>query len=93
MESLKDIAERQQRSGPTYFDDPGKDRMLRLMLELAEEVCVLRDRLDTGIRLSESGAGVTADAIDEYKPGDALTESRLAAHQAFYEELFRKLGE
>ena len=92
MESLKDIALRQQKDGPGFFDDPAQDRLLKLLLELAEEICVLRDRLATAEELAANGEAFEAGAIDGYVLSDEEVEERLARHQAFYEELFRKLG-
>lgn len=92
MQSLAEIAARQQADGPGYFEDPVKDRMLRLVLELAEEVCVLRDRLETAELLGRGGAAPTPDAIDAFQPSTELTCERLARHQAYFEELLAGLG-
>ena len=54
MDSLKDIIDRQQRERPPH-DDPLTDRLLAEIVRLAEEVCVLRDRLDTCERLAAAG--------------------------------------
>ena len=40
---------------PTYFDDPENDKLLAIVMALAGEVSVLRDRLDTVERLAEIG--------------------------------------
>jgi hypothetical protein len=92
MESLKDIAERQQASGPRYYDDPEKEKLLRLLLELAEETCVLRDRLATANALGEQNLPCSPEDIDAYKITEEEAGCRLARHQAFFEELFRKLS-
>lgn len=85
MESLKDIVERQQQASPTYFDDPEKDRMMAMILSLAEEVCVLRDRFDTCRRLAGQGRAATDAKIDGFVVDDELREERLASHTAFFE--------
>ena len=87
MESLKDIADRQQLSRSSN-DDPLVDQLLAEVVRLAEEVCVLRDRLDSGERLSRAGCSVTKSAIDEYEPSPRILEQRLARHRAYFEELF-----
>ena len=92
MESLKDIAERQQAAGPTYFDDPDKDRMVAAVLALAEEVCVLRDRLDTCRRLAAEGVPATEENIDAFVVSEDLRDDRLAAHTAFFEQTLAALG-
>jgi hypothetical protein len=47
LESLKNITKIQQRDKPGYFEDPEKDRLVALILELTEDICVLNDRLDS----------------------------------------------
>ena len=84
MTSLQDIAAIQQAEGPTYFDDPDKDRLLKLLLSVAEENCVLRDRLLTAQALSSA---VTDAAIDAYEVSEADIEARMARHNIFYEKL------
>lgn len=92
MQSLAEIAARQQADGPGYFEDPRKDRMLRLVLELAEEVCVLRDRLETAEILERGGTAPTPEAIDAFQPSAELTRDRLARHQAYFEKVLAGLG-
>ena len=87
MKTLKDIAAQQQASRPAH-DDPLTDRLVAEIVSLAEEVCVLRDRLDTAERL-ETGA---ADAIDAYEPDETLIAERLADHTRFYEEVFARIS-
>jgi len=93
MESLKDIVARQQQASPGYFDDPEKDRMMAIILSLAEEVCVLRDRLDTCARLAANGDAATEAKIDSFDMSDALLEERLAAHTAFFAATLERLDE
>lgn len=91
MESLKDIVDRQQQQSPAFFDDPEKDRMMATLLSLAEEVCVLRARLDTSRRLAEDGQPATERAIDSFVVSDSLQEERLDAHTAFFEATLARL--
>jgi asparagine synthetase A len=91
MESLKEIARKQQRNRPGYFDDPEKDRLIELLLELAEETCVLRDSLDTCMRLSNSGLPVNEQAIEQFVADEAVEDQRLSAHTEFYEQLLQKM--
>ncbi|MFW2403595.1 MAG: hypothetical protein ACN4GT_02435 [Gammaproteobacteria bacterium] len=91
MESLRDIIERQQQASPTYFDDPQKDAMLRTILSLAEEVCVLRDRVDTCRRLADAGQPASDAAIDAFDVADELLEQRLSAHTEFFEATLARL--
>ena len=87
MRSLEDIVAEQQesRSG----DDPVVETLMAELVRVAEELCVARDRLDTCLRLA--GDVVDEAAIDEFEVSAELTEKRLAAHTAFFEDLFSRL--
>ena len=93
MKSLKDIAAGQQQSRPNYFDDAEKDRMIALIIELAEEVCVLRDAVDNAAQLAKVDIAATPDALDTYTVSEDLIAERLAQHQAWFEQLFAQLSE
>ena len=54
MQTLADIIAAQQ-AGRKPVDDPLVERLLAEVVRQAEEVCVLRDRLDTVAALVEKG--------------------------------------
>lgn len=91
MQSLKSISLEQQQRNPVAFDDPEKDRLFAALLQLAEEVCVLRDRLTTVDALAATGAACDADAISAYTATDEEVAERLKQHKRFYEELFASI--
>lgn len=91
MESLKEIFAKQQQASPGYFADPEKSRMVATILSLAEEVCVLRDRLDTCRRLAEEGKPASRDNIESFDVTDTLQEQRLRAHTDFFQATLAKL--
>ncbi len=90
MKTLREIADEQQAARPPH-DDPLTDRLLTEIVALAEEVCVLRDRLDTAERLA--GDAVDAATIDAWQPSPELVEARLARHKRYFESLFARLAE
>lgn len=53
---------------PQYFDDPGLDRMLSMLMVLIGEVSVVRERLDTIERLLEAKGSLTRADIETYAP-------------------------
>lgn len=53
---------------PQYFDDPGMDRMLSMLMALVGEVSVVRERLDTIERLLEVKGSLTRADIEAYAP-------------------------
>ena len=60
---------------PAYFDDPALDRMLSIVMAVAGEVAVLKERLDTIERLLDAQGTISRADIDDYAP------DREAAHQ------------
>ena len=88
---LADIADAQQAEGPVYYEHAETQRAVRLALELAEELCVLRDRLDTADRLAARGETSGEAAIDAFEVGAELQAERLSRHRAFYQELLTRL--
>jgi hypothetical protein len=60
---------------PAYFDDPAEDRLLSIVMALAGEVGVMRERLDTVERLLEIKGSITQADIEAFSP------SREAQHQ------------
>ena len=93
MKTLAEIARIQQVNSPTYFDDPRADRALALLLMTAEEVCVLRDRLETAASLVADGKLPTDPSIDDYVVSEEQMAQRLVRHRAYFTELFTQLGE
>lgn len=63
---------------PQYFDDPAEDRMLSILLAVAGEVSVLKERLDTVERLLEEKGTISRTDIEAYAPDkDAAYERAL----------------
>lgn len=62
---------------PYFFDDPAVERVLAVTMAVAQEVAVLRERLDTIERLLEKGNGHFSRAdIDSYAPDPAAATER-----------------
>ena len=60
---------------PHFFDDPQIDKLLAIIMALAGEVSVLRERLDTLERLAEAKGVVSRHEIEAYRAdGSAATE-------------------
>ena len=93
MQSLKSIVEKQQETSPGYFDDPEKTRMMQCILSLGEEVCVLRDRLDTCARLAKHGKTATDENINSFDVTDTIQAERLDGHTRFFEKTLASIRE
>ncbi len=73
---------------PQFYDTPGLDAAMSMIMVLANEICVLRDRLDSAERVAKASgldlaAGIEALQFDQ----DAL-EEREQRRQDFLQRLF-----
>ncbi len=92
MRTLTEIIAEQQRS-QIDGNDVLASQLLARLLEVAEEVCVQRDRVATCITLAAAGKPLTPAAIDQYKPTTEETAIRLREHTEFFADLLEQLGE
>jgi len=88
MRLTEDLLE--DRPEQTFFDDPALDRAFGVVMALATEVYVLRDRMHALERkLDEKGVIATADLDAE--PGDAERLAAAEDRNAFVEGLMINL--
>ncbi|MCH9696015.1 MAG: hypothetical protein K0U72_15985 [Gammaproteobacteria bacterium] len=90
MKSLSDIVKEQHGERPPQ-DDALTDRLFGEIMRLAEEICVLQDRLDTAQQLSQAGRSADNASIDAFEVDESLLRKRLARHQVFISEMFERL--
>lgn len=87
-QTLASIAKAAQEGRVTYFDNPAQDHLLDLILEIAEENCVLKDRLLTAAKI-ESG---DPQKIDAFVPEGDEVAGRLEKHSAYMNALFARIA-
>jgi GAF domain-containing protein len=76
---------------PVYLNDPIQDATVRMLLELAAQVWVERERRLTLEALLESNGIVARDEIERHIP-DAVLAARLKDERArFIEGIFKEL--
>lgn len=68
---------------PQNFSDPAIDKLVGMILSLASELSVVRDRLDTVERLIEQRDLLPRSAIEDYEPS-ATERAERAARRAEY---------
>lgn len=85
--SLASLAAQAKESQPDYFGNPAVHQLLCLLLEQAEDLGVIWDRLETAKKLG----GVSDQQIDEYMIEGPEAELRLVGHLAKQEKLLSKL--
>lgn len=72
-----------------FFGNADTDMLLSIIVSLAGEVAVLRDRLDAHEQLSASQGGFSSADVDAFRPDQALANKRGETRQAY---LRRVLG-
>lgn len=72
---------------PHFFDDPNTDRLMTMIMVMAEEISVLRERLDTHERVAQAKGAFGPDDIEAYAPDDAASEARDAWRKKFLDRL------
>lgn len=74
---------------PYFFDDPAVDKVVAMIMGLAGEVAVLRDRQDTLERLLESRNLISRGDIESYAPPPPVMAERAAWRESFLGEVLR----
>ena len=74
---------------PQYFSDPAIDKLLSIVIAMAGELSVTRERLDTLERLLEEKNTLAASEIDHYQPSEEVDAARSEARAQFIETLLR----
>lgn len=73
---------------PEFYETPGVDYLMHMVMVLAQELSATRDRLDSIERLSEDGKPATPGNIEAYSPTQLVLEEREARRQKLLENLF-----
>ncbi len=74
---------------PNFFADPSVDKVIAMVMGLAGEVAVMRDRLDTLERLLARAGVVPRTAIDDFKISPVVATERAVWRETFLREVLR----
>ena len=74
---------------PFFLDSPDSDKLLAMIVALAGEVSVVKERLDTHERLAAQGKVATPEEIENYAPDEDAEDEREAWRAAMLERVFR----
>lgn len=74
---------------PFYFNDPDVDRLLSMLMALAGELAVTRDRLDTLERVAAAKGLFSADDIEAMPLDEAALTARSERHARLFAEVTR----
>ena len=74
---------------PQFHDDPAVDRVLAIVMALAGEVSVLRERLDAHERLAAQHNLFGPEDVDAFVPDEDVESARNAWRDAYLRRVFR----
>jgi hypothetical protein len=74
---------------PYFFDDPAVERILAITMAVAQEVSVLRERLDTIERLLEKNGSLKRGDIERYEPDPASATERAEWQRMYIARVLR----
>lgn len=78
---------------PYFFDDPSVDKLLAIIMALAAEVSVLRERLDTHERLAEGEIWPSASNLEQFTLDDVAQQQRAEGRAEFLKRILRVVSE
>lgn len=85
---MKQLERNARGKRPNFYATPGMDDAMAMIMVLANELAVVRDRLDTVEKVA-AAKGIILDAeIEAYEPDQAVLEAREARRQDFLARLF-----
>ena len=73
---------------PQFYETPGLDHAMSMILVLAEELTVVRERLDTVERIADAKGLILEQEIERYRPDQTVLDQREARRQEFLEHLY-----
>ena len=78
---------------PTYLSDPTSEKILAMLMALAGEVSVMRDRMETMERLSEKHGVFSLEDIENYVPSEQEQAARKTRRAEYLQHIFRAVQE
>jgi hypothetical protein len=76
---------------PKYLGTPAEEHLLSMVMVLAEELAVMRERADTVERLLAEKGALTREEIETYTPDFETGQARQKQHLDFAVRLLRSL--
>lgn len=73
---------------PRFFQDPINDKLLSMILSMANEMWVMRERLDTLEAVAEGKDLISQREIDEFEASPERDEKREEMRQEFFDRIF-----
>ena len=89
IDPLAQAGEKARGKRPWFLDSQDGERVLNIVMALAQEVAVIRQRLDTVERLLEKNGSVTRADIEAFTPTTEEAEDRGAWTQEYIARILR----
>ena len=74
---------------PFFLENPDVERVMAITMAIAQELAVIRERLDTVESLIETNGYVTQDMIENFTPSKSAAEERGAWTQEYLARILR----
>lgn len=76
---------------PRFHADPAVDDLMTMIVALASEVSVLRERLDTHEQLAQAKGCFTVEQVERFEPGPDTQAARAARRHELVDRVFRSI--
>lgn len=76
---------------PRFFEDRGVDQMMSAVLGIAQELSVLRDRVDSIERLLDQKGSLTRAELEAWRPDAAAEAERQQRRADYLQRIFRAI--
>ena len=73
---------------PGFYKTEGMDEAMSMIMVLASEFCVLRDRIDTIEHIAKTKGINLASEVEQFKPNPEVLEAREKHRQGFLNRLY-----
>lgn len=89
IDPLKHAGAKPKGKRPYFLKDPDVERVLAVTMAIAQELAVMRERMDTIERVLEDKGTLTRDDIENYTPAKPIAEERGAWTQEYLARILR----
>lgn len=76
---------------PHFFEDTSSDKLLAIVLELTQELSVLRERVDTMQRLLDQRGALPSEEVEQFVADDQVEAERVRIREEYLQRVFRVL--
>lgn len=77
--TITEMMQAEQRRKPDFIGDPKMDKVVDVVLRLAMEISVLRERLDVHEAIAEANGNGGRQAIEDFVPDEAFVKRQQEA--------------